>query len=188
MEWMHSGGYRPIKITLQRLLDQSQAGPHIGENATYPPILGLFGPICVPYLKGLNCLFDPPVKSLFCPIIAPPNEFLTPNPPTRNPLSCLFEGGGGSKTSQKMTPPPFWGVEIVNLLVVFFSSIFSCKSVSGFRLRRVRMERSGTSAWAVYAVCSRFCCAGVFGDLSDPVVPTLRRASGDVVTAYASFL
>ena len=28
---------------------------YIEENITYPPILGLFGPICVPYSKGLNC-------------------------------------------------------------------------------------------------------------------------------------
>ena len=30
-----------------------------GENATYPPSLGLFGAIRVPYPKGLNCWFNP---------------------------------------------------------------------------------------------------------------------------------
>ena len=29
------------------------------------------------------------------------------------------------------------------------------------------------------------CYVGGFGDLGDPVVPTLRGASGDVVTVYA---
>ena len=44
------------QITSQRLFDQSQAGMHIGKNATYPPVLGPFGCIHVPYLPGLNCL------------------------------------------------------------------------------------------------------------------------------------
>ena len=42
------------KITSQRLLDQSQAGLHIGENTTYP-LTPFWGPIRVPYPKGLNC-------------------------------------------------------------------------------------------------------------------------------------
>ena len=42
------------KITSQRLLDQSQAAVYRGKRHI-PPILGLFGPICVPYPKGLNC-------------------------------------------------------------------------------------------------------------------------------------
>ena len=41
------------------------------------------------------------------------------------------------------------------------------------------------SAHAVYAVFSRVCHVGVFGNLSDPAVPSLRGAMGDVVTAYA---
>ena len=41
------------------------------------------------------------------------------------------------------------------------------------------MERSGTSTSAVYVVFS------VFGNLTDPVVPTLRGASEDVVIVYA---
>ena len=40
---------------------------------------------------------------------------------------------------------------------------------------------------AVYAVFSHFCNVGIFGNLSDPVVPTLSCASGDVLTAYAYY-
>ena len=47
------------------------------------------------------------------------------------------------------------------------------------------MGRSGTSAYAVYALFSHFCDVGGFGNLGEPVVPTLRGASGDVVTVYA---
>ena len=47
------------------------------------------------------------------------------------------------------------------------------------------MGRSGTSAHAVYALFSHFCYVGGFGDLGDPVVPTLRGVSGDGVTMYA---
>ena len=36
----------------------------------------------------------------------------------------------------------------------------------------------------VGALCSHFCYVGGFGDLGDPVVPTLRGVSGDVVTVY----
>ena len=85
-------------------------------------------------------------------------------------------GGGG----QKMTPP-FFGSKIMNLLVF---SILSRKSVSGFQLHRVCMGRSGTSAYAVYALFSHFCYVGGFGDLGDPVVSTLRGANGNVVTIY----
>ena len=46
------------------------------------------------------------------------------------------------------------------------------------------MGRSGTSAHAVYALFGHFCYVGGFGDLGDPVVPTLRVASGDIVTVY----
>ena len=41
------------------------------------------------------------------------------------------------------------------------------------------------SAHAVYALFSHFWYVGGFGDLGDPVVPTPRGVSGDVVTAYA---
>ena len=43
----------------------------------------------------------------------------------------------------------------------------------------------GRALHAVYALFSRFCYVGGFGDLGDPVVPTLRGVSGDVVTVYA---
>ena len=38
-------------ITSHRLLDQSQAGVYMGKTPHTPP----FGPIRVPYPKGLNC-------------------------------------------------------------------------------------------------------------------------------------
>ena len=47
------------------------------------------------------------------------------------------------------------------------------------------MGRSGTSAYAVHALFTHFCYVGGFGNLGDPVVSTLRGASGDVVTVYA---
>ena len=46
-------------------------------------------------------------------------------------------------------------------------------------------RRSGTSADAIYALFSLFCYVGGFGDLGDPVLPTPRGVSGDVVTVYA---
>ena len=71
----------------------------------------------------------------------------------------------------------------MNLLVFF--SILSLKSVSGSRLHGVCMGRSGTGAYTVYALFSHFWYVGGFGDLGDPVVPTLRGVGGDVVTVYA---
>ena len=41
------------------------------------------------------------------------------------------------------------------------------------------------SPYAVYALLNHFCYVGGFGDLGDPVLPTLRGVSGDVVTIYA---
>ena len=87
-------------------------------------------------------------------------------------------GGGG----QKMTPPFFW---VENHESFRFFSISSRKSVSGSRLHRVCMGRSGTSAHVVYPLFSHFCNVGCFGDLGDTVVPTLRGVSGDIVTVYA---
>ena len=46
------------RITSQRLLDQSQGGVYRGKRHI-PPHFGLFGPIRVPYPKGLNCWFNP---------------------------------------------------------------------------------------------------------------------------------
>ena len=65
-----------------------------------------------------------------------------------------------------------------------FFSILSRKMVSGSQLHGVCMGRSGTSAHAVYALSSHFWYVGGFGDLGDPVVPTLRGVSGDVVGAW----
>ena len=79
--------------------------------------------------------------------------------------------------------PPFFGWKIMNLLVFF--SILSRESVSGYRLHRVCMGRSGTSAYAVDALFSHFWYVGGFGDLGDPVVLSLRGVSGDVVIVYA---
>ena len=42
---------KATQITSQRLLDQSQAGVYMGKTPHTPP----FGPIRVPYPKGLNC-------------------------------------------------------------------------------------------------------------------------------------
>ena len=47
------------------------------------------------------------------------------------------------------------------------------------------MGQIGTSAHAVYALFSHFCHMGGFGDLRDPVLPTLRGVNGDFVTVYA---
>ena len=51
-------GSSKIEVTSQRLLDQSQAGVCRGKRHI-PPHFGLFGPIRVPYPKGLNCWFNP---------------------------------------------------------------------------------------------------------------------------------
>ena len=77
-----------------------------------------------------------------------------------------------------------------NLLMQFFTLDSSKIEVFetcffGSRLHRVCMGRSGTSAHAVYALFSHLCYVGGFGNLGEPVVPTPRGASGDVVTVYA---
>ena len=59
-----------------------------------------------------------------------------------------------------------------------FFSILSQKSVPGSRLHGVFIWRSGMSVDAAYAFFSHFCCVGGFGDLGDPVLPTLRGVSG----------
>ena len=80
----------------------------------------------------------------------------------------------------KNDPPPF--VWVKNHESLGFS-ILSRKSVYGSGLHGVCMGRSGTSA--IYALLSQFCYVGGFGDLGDPVVPTLRGVSGDAVRVYA---
>ena len=79
--------------------------------------------------------------------------------------------------------PPFLGSKIMNLLVFFDFEPKMCFRDSG--LHRVCIGRSGTSAYAVYALSSHFWYVAGFGNLGDPVVPTLRGVSGDVVTVYA---
>ena len=106
-------------------------------------------------------------------------------PPRSPPLETHFfevlrEVGSGVKKR----PPPFW-VENHESFGFFLFSILSRKSCSGSRLHGVCMGRGGTSANAVYALLSHFCYVGGFGHLGDPVVPTLRGVSGDVVIVYA---
>ena len=78
--------------------------------------------------------------------------------------------------------PPFFGSKIMNVLVFFDFEPKKC-----FRV---------PTPWGLCAtewderLCSLctfqpFCYVGGFGDLGDPVVPTLRGVSGDVVTVYA---
>ena len=90
-----------------------------------------------------------------------------------------MRGEWGSKND---TPPFFW---IENHESFGFFSILSRKRDFVSRLHRVCMEWNGMSAYAVYALFSHFCYVGGFGDLGDPVLPTLRGASRDVVTVYA---
>ena len=64
--------------------------------------------------------------------------------------------------------PPFFGSKIMNLLVF---SILSRKSVSGCRLHNLCIGRSGTSAYAVYALfqpfllCLRFWRPRLYGSM-----------------------
>ena len=51
MQFFHPGQLKN-GITSQRLLDQSQAGVYIGENATYPPILAILGLFAYPTPRG----------------------------------------------------------------------------------------------------------------------------------------
>ena len=85
----------------------------------------------------------------------------------------------------KIRHPPFLGSKIMNLLVFFDFEPKKC-----FRV---------PTPWGLYGaewgecLCSlctftHFCYVGGFGDLGDPVVPTLRGVSGDVVTVYAYYL
>ena len=74
------------------------------------------------------------------------------------------------KNVETMTPRLF-GAKVMRFLVFV---ILTINRVSGSQLHGVCMGRSGTSAHA-----------GGFGNLGDPVVPTVRGVSGDVVTTYA---
>ena len=78
---------------------------------------------------------------------------------------------------------PFFWVENYESFGFFFD--IEPKFFFGSRLHGVCMGRSGTSVGAVYALFSHFWFFGGFGNLGDPVVPTLRGVSGDVVIVYA---
>ena len=47
------------------------------------------------------------------------------------------------------------------------------------------LVRGGGGGSQGIGLFSHFCYVGGFGDLVDPVVPTLRGVSGDIVTVYA---
>ena len=86
-------------------------------------------------------------------------------------------GGGGSKRSAPLFPgpqeEPAHGLHPRFVVAEIWADRVVC------------MGRSGTSTHAVYALSSHFCYVAGFGNLGDPVVPTLRGVSGDVVTLYA---
>ena len=88
--------------------------------------------------------------------------------------------GGGSKMS-KNRPAPCFGSKIMNLLVFFDFEPKKCF----WAPTPWGLYGSGTGAHAVGAVFSRFPYVGVFGDLSDLVVPPLRGASDNGVKACA---
>ena len=73
--------------------------------------------------------------------------------------------------------PPFFGLKIGNLLVFFDFEPKKCF--------RVPTPWGLYGVFAVYALFSHICYVGGLGNLGDPVVPTLRGVSGDVVTGYA---
>ena len=78
--------------------------------------------------------------------------------------------------------PLFLGSKIMNLLVFFDFEPKKC-----FRVRTPwgLYGAEWDESFAVYALFSHFWYVGGFGDLGEPVVPTLRGVSGDVVTVYA---
>ena len=78
---------------------------------------------------------------------------------------------------------PFFGSKIMNLLVFFFA--FEPKKCFQVPTPWGLYGAEWTSPDAVDALFSHFCYFGGFGDRGDPVVPTLRGVSGDVVTVYA---
>ena len=79
--------------------------------------------------------------------------------------------------------PPFFGSQIMNLLVFFDfepKKVFPGPNSIGFVWGGV-----GRALMQFMHLFSHFCYVGGFGDLGDPVVPTLRDVSGDVVTVSA---
>ena len=82
--------------------------------------------------------------------------------------------GGGVKNVEKMTPP-FFGSKIMNLLVFFDFEPKKCSWVpTPLGLYGAKWDERSCSL-----------CTFQLGDLGDPVVPTLRGVSRDVVTVYA---
>ena len=76
--------------------------------------------------------------------------------------------------------PPFLGSTIRNFFLGFAPQ--KCSRVpTPWGLYGAEWDKR----YAVYAVFSHFCYVDGFGHLGDPVVPTLRDVSGDVVTVYA---
>ena len=83
----------------------------------------------------------------------------------------------------KNDPPPIFRSKIMNLLVVFYFEPKRCFRVpTQWGLYGAEWDER---LYAVYALFGHFCYVGGFGDLKDPVLPTLRGVSGDVVTEYA---
>ena len=78
--------------------------------------------------------------------------------------------------------PPFFWVENDESFGFFFN--FEPKKCFRVPTPWGLYGASGTRA-AIYALFSHFCYVGDFGDLGDPMVPTLRGVSGDVMTIYA---
>ena len=84
-------------------------------------------------------------------------------------------GGGGVGGGSKNDPPFFW-VEIMNLLVFFDFELKKCFRVPdsiGFVWGGV-----GRALMQFMHFFSHFCYVGGFGDLGDPVVSTLRVRVG----------
>ena len=85
---------------------------------------------------------------------------------------------GGSKNVMKNDPPSFFGSKIMNLLVFFDFEPKKC--FSGPDSIWFFFSAEWDERLCIHTHFSRFCYVGVFGDLSDPVVPPLGGASGDV--------
>ena len=90
--------------------------------------------------------------------------------------------GGGVKNVQKNDPPFFWvkNHESFGFFRFGAEKVFPGPDSMGFVWGGV-----GRALLQFMHVFSHFCYVGGFGNLGDPVVPTLRGVSGDVVTVYA---
>ena len=88
-------------------------------------------------------------------------------------------GVGWGVPKKNDRPLSFWS-KSMNLLVFFDFDPKKC-----FALRGVCMRRSRTSGYTAYAVVILLCYVSGFGNVGDPVLPTLRRVSGDVAMACA---